>query len=124
RPQPLLDPGNGQALASRAALMQAEIAIGVEFAGVPEHADLISPTKTMRRAPSVNSGRFATKFFAISGTPLGSSSAPHLLHAVACYGFLARPDRFRLNRGRGMLLAQSNNASDGLKAMASYAADL
>src|SRR6202161_255516 len=39
--QPLLDLGDGQALAGRAALVQAEIAIGVEFALVAEHADLI-----------------------------------------------------------------------------------
>src|ERR1700739_3824493 len=39
--QPLLDLGDGQAFAGRAALVQAEIAVGVEFAFVAEHADLI-----------------------------------------------------------------------------------
>src|SRR5215472_2690747 len=39
--QPLLDLGDGQALAGRAALVQAEIAVGVELALVPEHADLV-----------------------------------------------------------------------------------
>src|SRR5580693_7551440 len=39
--QPLLDLGDGQAFAGRAALMQAEIAVGVEFALVAEHADLV-----------------------------------------------------------------------------------
>src|SRR5580704_2575696 len=40
-PQPLLDLGNGQAFAGRAALMQAEIAVGVDFALVAEHANLV-----------------------------------------------------------------------------------
>src|SRR5580698_1943298 len=39
--QPLLDLGDGQAFAGRAALVQAEIAVGVEFALVAEHADLV-----------------------------------------------------------------------------------
>src|SRR5580704_10114302 len=39
--KPLLDLGDGQALAGRAALVQAEIAVGVEFAFVAEHADLV-----------------------------------------------------------------------------------
>src|ERR1700719_1776024 len=39
--QPLLDLGDGQAFAGRAALVQAEIAVGEEFALVAEHADLI-----------------------------------------------------------------------------------
>src|ERR1700686_4533284 len=39
--QPLLDLGDGQALAGRAALVQAEIAVGVEFALMAEHADLV-----------------------------------------------------------------------------------
>src|SRR5580698_3804691 len=43
--QPLLDLGDGQALAGRAALVQAEIAIGVEFALVAEHADLVVTDK-------------------------------------------------------------------------------
>src|SRR5262245_51613364 len=37
---PLFDLGDDQALAGRAALMQAVIAVGVELAAVPEHADL------------------------------------------------------------------------------------
>src|SRR5579864_6821421 len=43
--QPLLDLGDGQALAGRAALVQAEIAVGVEFALVAEHADLVVTDK-------------------------------------------------------------------------------
>src|SRR6204780_3940453 len=43
--QPLLDLGDGQTLAGRAALVQAEIAVGVEFALVAEHADLIVTDK-------------------------------------------------------------------------------
>ena len=39
--QPLLDLGDGEALAGRAALMQAEIAVGVELAFVAEDADLV-----------------------------------------------------------------------------------
>src|SRR5580658_6293566 len=39
--QPLLDLGDGQAFAGRAALEQAEIAVGEEFALVAEHADLV-----------------------------------------------------------------------------------
>src|SRR5262245_14219705 len=39
--QPLLDLGDGEALAGRAALVQAEIAVGVELAFVPEHPDLV-----------------------------------------------------------------------------------
>src|SRR5262245_11358339 len=41
RTQPLLDLGDGEAFAGRAALMQAEIAVGVELAFVPEHPDLV-----------------------------------------------------------------------------------
>ena len=41
RPQPLFDLGDGQAFAGRAALVQAVIAVGVEFALVPEHADFV-----------------------------------------------------------------------------------
>src|SRR5262249_16468216 len=37
---PLFDLGDDQALAGRAALVQAVIAVGVELAAVPEHADL------------------------------------------------------------------------------------
>src|SRR5204863_4239856 len=37
----LLDLGDGEALAGRATLMQAEIAVGVELALVAEHADLV-----------------------------------------------------------------------------------
>src|SRR5579864_6296399 len=40
-PQPLLDLGDGQALTGRAALVQAEIRVGVELALVPEYADLV-----------------------------------------------------------------------------------
>src|SRR6202035_4372144 len=43
--QPLLDLGDGQAFAGRAALVQAEIAVGVEFALVAEHADLVVADK-------------------------------------------------------------------------------
>src|SRR5215470_7780567 len=39
--QPLLDLGDGETLASGAALVQAEIAVGVELALVPEYADLV-----------------------------------------------------------------------------------
>src|SRR5580658_1722480 len=39
--QPLLDLGDGQAFAGRAALMQAEIAVSEEFALMAEHADLV-----------------------------------------------------------------------------------
>src|ERR1700724_2746919 len=39
--QPLFDLGDGQAFAGRAALVQAEIAVGVKFALVAEHADLV-----------------------------------------------------------------------------------
>src|SRR5262245_32181606 len=39
--QPLLDLGDGETLAGRAALMQAEIAVGVELAFMPEYADLV-----------------------------------------------------------------------------------
>src|SRR3984957_16486801 len=45
RAQPLLDLGDGQAFACRAALVQAEIAVGVEFALMAEHADLIVADK-------------------------------------------------------------------------------
>src|SRR5580704_16036932 len=45
RAQPLLDLGDGQAFAGRAALVQAEIAVGVEFALVAEHADLVVADK-------------------------------------------------------------------------------
>src|SRR5580704_14174528 len=43
--QPLLDLGDGQAFTGRAALVQAEIAVGVEFALVAEHADLVVADK-------------------------------------------------------------------------------
>src|SRR6202051_2158286 len=39
--QPLLDLGDGQAFAGRPALVQAEIAVGVKFALMAEHADLV-----------------------------------------------------------------------------------
>src|SRR5262249_57511173 len=39
--QPLLDLGDGEALAGGAALVQAEIAVGVELTLVPEYADLV-----------------------------------------------------------------------------------
>src|SRR5262245_29637676 len=39
--QPLLDLGDGEALAGRAALVQAEIAVGVELAFVSKNADLV-----------------------------------------------------------------------------------
>src|ERR1051326_2165970 len=39
--QPLLDLGDGQSFAGGAALVQAEIAVGVILAFVPEHADLV-----------------------------------------------------------------------------------
>ena len=43
RAQALFDLGDGQAFAGGAALVQAEIAVGEEFALVPEHADLVVP---------------------------------------------------------------------------------
>src|SRR5262249_38309528 len=43
--QPLIDLGDGQAFAGGTALVQAEIAVGVEFAGMPEYADLIVADK-------------------------------------------------------------------------------
>src|SRR3984957_18601297 len=43
--QPLLDLGDGQSFAGRAALVQAEIAVGVEFALMAERADLIVADK-------------------------------------------------------------------------------
>src|SRR4029079_3557443 len=45
RAQPLFDLGNGQAFAGRAALMQAVIRVGVEFALVFEHPDFIVADK-------------------------------------------------------------------------------
>ena len=45
RAQPLLDLGNGEAFASWAALMQAKIALGVKFAVMAEHADLVVTDK-------------------------------------------------------------------------------
>src|SRR5450432_912812 len=45
RHDPLFDLGDGQALAGRSALMQAEIAVGEELSLVPEHADLVVADK-------------------------------------------------------------------------------
>src|SRR5262249_22091418 len=45
RAQPLVHLGDGQAFAGGAALVEAEIAVGVEFADVPDHADLIVADK-------------------------------------------------------------------------------
>src|ERR1019366_9441783 len=45
RHDPLFDLGDGQALAGRSALMQAEIAVGVELPLVPEHTDLVVADK-------------------------------------------------------------------------------
>src|SRR5262249_6311106 len=43
--KPLLDLGDGQTFAGGAALVQAEIVVGVEFAVVAEHADLLVADK-------------------------------------------------------------------------------
>src|SRR5690242_8987072 len=63
RPQPFLDPGDRQAFASRAALMQAEIAVGVEFAIVPEHADLVVADKDDAAVAVLEFGKFPDEFF-------------------------------------------------------------
>jgi hypothetical protein len=68
-PQPLFHLGDGESFASRTALVQAEIAVGVKLALVPEHADLVVADEDDRRSPSLNSESFATNFSAICLTP-------------------------------------------------------
>jgi hypothetical protein len=43
--QPFLDLGDGEAFAGRAALVQAEIAVGVVLTLMPEHADFVVADK-------------------------------------------------------------------------------
>jgi hypothetical protein len=102
--------------------MQAEIAVGVEFAVVPEHADLVVADKDNAAVAILEFGKSRDEFFGhkrhTSVTPWVSSYAPDWLQAVVYYGFLACPSRLRLNQARSMFLPQSNNARDGLKAIA------
>src|SRR5262252_659833 len=96
RAQPLLDPGDGQALASRAALMQAEITVGVKFASVAEDADLVVADKDDAAVAVLEFGKFCDEFFGHERHTLGFIlRAPDLVQAAVCYGFLAHPDRFR-----------------------------
>src|SRR5580693_1473979 len=61
--QPLLDLGDGQAFAGRAALMQAEIRVGVEFALVAEHADLVVADKDDAAIAVLEFRKFRDEFF-------------------------------------------------------------
>src|SRR5690349_13251316 len=71
RPQPLLDPGDSQALASRAALMQTEITVGIKFAGVPEHPDLVVADKDDAAVAVLEFGELRDEFFGHKRHTLG-----------------------------------------------------
>src|ERR1700686_1407738 len=61
--QPLLDLGDGQPFAGRAALVQAEIAVGVELAFVAEHADLVIADKDDPPVAVLEFRKLCDKFF-------------------------------------------------------------
>src|SRR5580704_2088112 len=82
--QPLLDLGDGQALAGRAALVQAEIAVGVEFALVPEHADLVVAHKDDPPIAVLEFRKLCDELF----RHLPYTSGFTLLAAVSVGGFL------------------------------------
>src|SRR5262249_16649159 len=91
--EPLLDLGDGEAFARGTALMQAEIAVGVKLALVPEYADLIVPGKDDA----------AVAVLELSGLPdvlLGHAAAPPwMIRRVNFLEFLGRPaPRWRRNQ--------------------------
>src|SRR5579862_8478006 len=61
--QPLLDLGDGQALAGRAALVQAEIRVSVEFAFVLEDADLVIADEDDAPIAVLEFGKFRDELF-------------------------------------------------------------
>jgi hypothetical protein len=63
--------GDGQALASRAALMQAEIAVSEEFALMPEHAYLVVADKDDAAVAVVEFGKSRDEFFGHKRHTLG-----------------------------------------------------
>ena len=73
--QPFLDLGDGEALARRAALVQAEIAVGVELPLVSEYADLVVSSED-------DSAVAVLELSGLSDVLLGHAAMPPWLVAV------------------------------------------
>src|SRR6516164_4602750 len=121
RPQAFLDSGDGQALASRAALMQAEITVGVEFAVVPEHADLVVPHKDDAAVAVLEFGKFRNEFFGHKRHTLRFILLARFASGSCLLWLFGVPRPSSVKWGRGTLLAQSSKASDGLNVNPSHA---
>src|SRR5580692_9108224 len=118
RTQPFLDLGDGQAFAGRTALMQAEIAVGVELAFMPEHADLVVTDKNNAAVAVFHFGEFCDEF-------LGHPIRPRVLPFILVH-FLGSPSPGRLGGPdsrppSGTLLSQTKAPRDGHNSMPSYA---